>query len=317
LIVSVVIPSYKRLEPLCRCIESVQKASTLVHGTVEIIVSASGYTDTELDLIRLTGVRLAVSKRRMLVSVARNHGARGALGQFLLFVDDDNVLDNQCVERLREALVEAPHIAVAGPLTYYGDDPTRVWCAGVTRSPVLGRTRLVTKLPRPLPELMPSDDYPNCFIVRLADFEAVGGFDCRLFPHHYEEADLAARMKRRGLGGAVCVTSARAWHFITGGLTSRLHLEDDERAYYNGRARAVYTAKYGNRMAWIAYLVIGQLLFTGFYLGPGLSDIPWRRRLPIARSFLRGVVDGIQIGFNYRKGQHGRRSARSSRQHGL
>jgi GT2 family glycosyltransferase len=293
--VSIVIPSYNRTEDLRRCLASISAAGSEI-APVEVIVSASSYKPEDLEPIEASGVKVVKSDARLLVSVARNRGASVASGTYLLFLDDDNVIDAKSIAHLVECLSVHRDVAMAGPVMYYGSQPSRVWCAGVRRSRVLGRTSLVSALPDPLPELLVSEDFPNCFMVRRSDFLAIGGFDATLFPMHYEESDLAERLRKAGLGEAVCVTAAHVWHFIEPGLTRYLHLTDPERAYGASRGRALFTAKHGDTLAWLAYVLVGQFLFAGFYLGPGLAGLTWPRRRELATAYLRGLRDGLAIG---------------------
>lgn len=294
------IPTFGRAIEVRRCIESIHEAARSTGESFEIIVSASGYQPTELVEIQKGVTELIASTERLPFGVARNRGASQASGELLFFLDDDNVIDAYCIKRLAECLTERRAIAMVGPLMYYGSDPDRLWCAGVMRSRILGRTRKVTRVPDPLPELLPSLDFPNCFMVRRSDFIAVGGFDEELLPAHFGESDLAARFREAGLGVAACVASARVWHFIEPGLTRYLSLHDPEWAYQIGRGRAIFAARHGDSFEWLAYLLAGQFLYTAFYVGPGLLGFAGPRRAQMIKAYLRGVVDGLRTGVKVR-----------------
>jgi GT2 family glycosyltransferase len=269
---------------------------------VEIVVCASGYAPADLVEVRRYGAKLITSAERLPFGVARNRGASIATGDLLLFLDDDNVIDAACIDALAACLREAQDVAMVGPLMYYGSQPSRLWCAGIRRSRVLGRTYKVTRVEEPMPKLLPSLDFPNCFMVRRSDFVAVGQFDEKLLPAHFGEADLGARLREAGCGKSVCVTKARVWHFIERELRRYLSLHDPEWAYQIGRGRAVFAALHGDPVAWIVYLLAGQFLFTAFYLGPGLG-FTWSRRRQMTMAYLRGVVDGLFIGVKVRSGR--------------
>jgi GT2 family glycosyltransferase len=254
----------------------------------------------ELDNLSATGVRVLRTDTRVLVSAARNAGASKALGKYLLFLDDDNVIASDSITPLVKCLDENPDVSIVGPVTYYADDPTRIWCAGISRSRILGRTRFRTRLPIPAPAMLPSDDYPNCFMMRARDFVAIGGFDEGLFPMHYEEADLAARLREANFGSPVCVTASSVWHSARLRLTGRLRLYDPDRAYVSARARCLFTARHEGAVAWALYVLVGQFVVGTTYIATALMTSGDARWL-IIRSYLRGASNGVRIGMQLRK----------------
>ena len=101
--ISVVIPAYNRRDYVTRAIDSVQKQTVPVE---EIIVVDDGSTDGTAELVRKqygTTVRVLTQENRG-VSAARNHGIQEACGDWIAFLDSDDVWLPRKVERQIEAL---------------------------------------------------------------------------------------------------------------------------------------------------------------------------------------------------------------------
>ncbi len=290
--VSVVLPSYDRFATLVACLKSVGESRPLPVGGLETVVVTAGYTQQELAAIRATGAKLIVLARRAPVSASRNAGAAAASGDHLLFLDDDNTVAPDAISELHRALESWPDAVMVGPIMYFGSQPGRIWCAGVDRSRLLMKTTLRTSLPEPIPDRLPSQDFPNCFMVRRNDFEAVKGFDSERFPMHYEEADLARRLVMTSGQAVYLVTAARVWHHIEMDLVRRLHLSDASRARWAGQARPVFTALYGTRLQWWTYLVVGQWVFGFVYVGAALLARTRKSAWPIVLAYVAGVYSG-------------------------
>jgi glycosyltransferase involved in cell wall biosynthesis len=99
---SVIIPNYNYARFLPRAIDSV------LHQTMtdwELIVVDDGSKDDSRAVLTSYGNRLqAVFQENAGVSVARNHGARLARGQFLLFFDADDRLLPDALEKFQQAM---------------------------------------------------------------------------------------------------------------------------------------------------------------------------------------------------------------------
>jgi GT2 family glycosyltransferase len=269
-------------------------------GGLEILMVSHGYGEQQLRLVEAVGCKVLGPGIPLSTSDSRNLGAAAAVGKYLLFLDDDNVIAPDTIRLLYLALRRWSDAAVVGPVMYYGSKPGRIWCAGVTRSRILMKTTMRTRLPVKHEERLPSDDLPNSFMVRRAEFVAIGGFDAQRFPQHYEEGDLARRLRTLTGGKAFIVSSARTWHFIGLDLAERLHLRNPERAYLCARGRAVFTAMYGDSLQWLAYLALGQWLFAALHLSSALMLLP-ARRFEVMLAYLRGALDGLRIGARLRR----------------
>jgi len=120
--VSVVIPCYNRAHFLGGAIESVLRQS---YSDFEIIVVDDGSTDGTAEVAeRYEGVRF-VRQKNCGVAAARNAGLRESAGEYLVFLDSDDLLLPEALKTGVELLEAHPEYAfVYGHCEYIGADGT-------------------------------------------------------------------------------------------------------------------------------------------------------------------------------------------------
>lgn len=113
--VAVVIPTFNRAELLLRTVRSVL-AQTQVPREI-IVVDDGGKDDTQArlaELCRETGANVRyLRQENQGQSPARNNGAQNSESPFLLFLDSDDLLLPDALERLTKALAAEPDAVVA------------------------------------------------------------------------------------------------------------------------------------------------------------------------------------------------------------
>lgn len=120
-IVSVVIPAYNAEKTILDTIKSVQKQS---FSDFEVIVINDGSTDKTLDLVNaIDDSRIKVfSYENGGLSVARNRGISHAQGEFIAFLDADDLWTVDKLELQVKALNENPKAGVAYSWTFFMDE---------------------------------------------------------------------------------------------------------------------------------------------------------------------------------------------------
>lgn len=202
-LVSVVMLVRNRLEYTRRALASLARAS----GDFEVVVVDNGSRDgtaehlAGLDLGRpLTVLRHEDDRGG---SERRNVGAAAARGEFLLFLDNDVLVDDpRVVEALAAELAADPGLGAVSPLLLYPGEGALVQCAG-GGSTADGRIGPVGR-GRPLGaehrEHREQTWAPTAaLMVRHGSFRRVGGFDEAFDPVSLcEDVDLCCRLRADG-----------------------------------------------------------------------------------------------------------------------
>jgi glycosyltransferase involved in cell wall biosynthesis len=166
-LVSIVIPCYKQAHLVG---EAIQSALAQTHSRVEVVVVDDGSPDDVASVVsNYAAVRLLRQENRGL-SGARNAGARFSRGEYLVFLDADDLL--------------LPHAVETG-LRTFGENPECAFVHGATERRRLDGTAVpdpnavVTGSPDLYLELLRTRSWQNiaASLFRRAAFEAVGGFD--------------------------------------------------------------------------------------------------------------------------------------------
>jgi GT2 family glycosyltransferase len=304
-LVSIIIPTYNRKRELLRLLDSI-KGLEYPASRLEIVVVDDHSPDGTVEAVKenFPDVHTYWHDRERWVSAARNTGISNCSGDFMLFIDDDNIMDPKCVGELLSTFMDPgrPKVGLVGPLMFYLTRPDTVWCAGIKRNMTTSRTTFVGRdeIDHGQYSLVTeSDDFPNCFMVSRRSIEAAGPFDPHNFPINYEESDIARRIARAGFT-ILCNPSAKVWHDIepplAGSGRNRLyHLGGPFRAYYLSRNRIIFQRLYSGKKEFACFATVFLWLFTVFYLRIIMisSDKKMRERMSIASGYLRGLVDGL------------------------
>jgi glycosyltransferase involved in cell wall biosynthesis len=179
--VSVVIPTYNRADVVADAINSVLGQS---HANVEVVVVDDGSCDDTEKVVRAFGDRVTYFyQRNEGVSAARNLGALCSSGEYLMFLDSDDVILPGAIDKLSAALDANPDSGVA----YCG------W--QVTDGP--GSVTHTSRLDRPSGSIFydVATDYltiVHCGMVRRKCIAKARLFDTAL--DHYEDIDFWMRM---------------------------------------------------------------------------------------------------------------------------
>ncbi len=204
-LVTVIIPTYNRRRWIGECLNSV-KAQSYPH--VETLIVDDGSTDGTVEWLRseprYSFARIHVQPKNGGASVARNDGIRMARGELIAFIDSDDVLAPEHVERAVKVFGEQPQAGLfCCDSTMIGPDSEvllggRTWHqiqSELKRHPVKTGFRSLEDI------FLFSNCFPG-FTLPRAVFERVGYFDQSIFP--MDDYDLALRVAGSGYGVYYC-----------------------------------------------------------------------------------------------------------------
>lgn len=103
--VSVIIPAYNCADTIQTCLESLHRQS---YENLEVLVVDDGSKDDLSSVISQFKNITLIKKMNGGVASARNAGLDVASGDFVMFVDSDDYLDDGCIAALMQAVKQAP-----------------------------------------------------------------------------------------------------------------------------------------------------------------------------------------------------------------
>ena len=186
--ISVVIPVFNNVEMLSRCLAAVA-AST--HPALEIIVVDDGSTENLQPVTDSFGARLVrVSAGPRGPAHARNAGASAAVGEVVLFVDADVLIDTDTLQRFAGVFAARPDVsAVFGS---YDDEPA-------TSDFVSQFKNLFHHFVHQQANVEAETFWSGCGAVRRDVFLAAGGFDDKRYGRpSIEDIELGYRLRTAG-----------------------------------------------------------------------------------------------------------------------
>jgi glycosyltransferase involved in cell wall biosynthesis len=196
MLISIIIPSYNAECFISATIESVIGQS---HREWELIVADDGSTDGTVELVRKLAstdarIKFEAFENSGAASVGRNRGSQkiSPNASYVLFLDHDDILEQDALKLLSETLEANPQSVAAYGLARYIDLEGRPIRAGEAESYV--RNRIAIKDNRLVP--VPLSDpltfsalvYSNCIcspgqvMIRRSSYEAVGPWDPTVSP---------------------------------------------------------------------------------------------------------------------------------------
>jgi len=177
--ISFIVPAYNEERLLGATLLALHAAARSLDEPYELVVADDASTDRTAEVAEGSGARVVQIARRQ-IAAARNAGARAALGDRLVFVDADTIVDEVVVRAAVQALQEG---AVGGGAAVRFDGRVPRW-ANLLLPPVVWAFRVIGIA-------------AGCFLFcRRSAFEAVGGFDETLYGA--EEIAMSRALKRRG-----------------------------------------------------------------------------------------------------------------------
>jgi len=291
--VSIIIPTYNRKRELLRLVKSV-KQSGYPKEKMEIIVVDDSSTDGTQDAIKreFPDIRVIRTTERKLTSGARNVGIKCSKGDYLFFIDHDNVIDKKTITELVNFAERNKNVGLVGPIMYYYSTPNEIHCAGgkLTRPLCIPTYILQHKKSGTLPlgqiHSIECEYVPNAFMVQRQIIKEIGFFDEENFPILWEDLDFSLRIKQKGYK-IVIVPQAKIWHDVS--TAKDFHI-DEERAFFRGRNRTRFYLKYAPLR--ILLLPIDMLGFCGVLFAYHTGS----RRLKKLFQYLRGIIHGLVMG---------------------
>lgn len=230
---SIIIVTFNNADTIQSCLSSIPDSTAEI-----IVVDNASQDDTCAKIMRgFPAVKLVQSSSNTGFAAAVNHGASMALGDRLLLINPDSVLDPNCIPRLLACADLAPcHGIYGGNATYSNCQPNRI--SGLNRptlrsvmSATLGLRAMFPgsslfdpesvwrKLEKTDADAVAVDIVSGaCLLVMRPLWNSLGGFDTRYFMYG-EDADLCLRARQLGYDPVV-VRKATLVHDIGGSATS-------------------------------------------------------------------------------------------------
>jgi GT2 family glycosyltransferase len=168
---------------------------------IEVVVVANGLDDSGVSrLQKRDDIVLVTSAVNTGFSGGNNLAAQSARGPYLLFLNDDSVVEPGFIDRLLHTLERDPSVAAVGGAILSADGTLQ------EAGSVLWRDGWAAHVGAGLPSDSAEYHYvryadyisANGLLVHRRAWDAVGGFDERYFPAYYEDVDLCLALWHRG-----------------------------------------------------------------------------------------------------------------------
>ena len=286
--VSVAIPTYNRKEKLRRLIESLK---TSTYKDIEIIVVDDASTDGTEKMIKeeYPDVKYIRHERPTLVAKSRNDAIEVSEGYYVFFIDDDNVVEPDTIEKLVGYIERHNEVGTVAPVTCYYAMPDKVMYAGAVFSKFMRRTiSLYSGYPCKNLEgkVIEVDVFANSYMFRKEAIMKAGLIPWKRIPWNGEDGYLQYKIKKLGYKN-VTLGSARVYHDVD--PREGVMRYNEMRLYYAIRSKIIFHKDLDNLKEKLTFYFSLPLYVTfWFYVahksGRGMSGV---------RAVLEGLKDGL------------------------
>jgi GT2 family glycosyltransferase len=207
--ITVIVPAHNAAASLGRCLSALA-AST--RAPDEVIVVDDRSTDGTAELARELGACVIRLPEALCgPAAARNHGARQARGEVLVFVDADVAVHADALERIECHLARNPDVAAL--FGSYDDDPPERGLASRYKNLLHHHTHQSSRREA-------ATFWAGCGAIRSSVLCAAGGFDERYRHPTIEDIELGARLRAAGwrVWSAPDVQAAHLKRWTLGGV---------------------------------------------------------------------------------------------------
>lgn len=250
------------------CINSVLSSNFKITG---IVIVDNGSQDDSTTRLRRefnnnSAVHFIFNKRNLGFAAGVNVGIRYALKQgadYILLLNNDTIVDKDCIQYLVTEILKDPTIAITGPRIFYHSNPTKIWQGGGYFSylkagiVVPEKNRLVTKIDEKIKKVA---FLTGCAMLIKSDiFKKIGIFDENYF-FYSEDLDFCIQVLRSGYT-LLYIPNAKVWHKIESIARSRT---TPFFIYHLARSKIVFLRKNFLLFYFIYGFIIHLLFYTPF-----------------------------------------------------
>lgn len=287
---SVVIPTYNRGKKLERLIESILQG-TYPTENLEIIVVDDASTDPYYEVLRskYPNIRFLRHERESFPAQSLNDGINASSSELILVCDDDNVLNKDTLEVLIDVIRNDERVGVAGPVTFYLNQPDTIQYAGA----IYGRFTRITRFlfsgakgnDYLTHEVFEVDGIANCFMIRKSAALLAHLIPSRRIPWNGEDGYLQYKVKKLGYKLAV-VGRAKVFHDVE--LTK--YSTRPNLFYYALRSKIFFHRDLDPKSRYLIFHLCLPIYLI-YYL-----NLSIRSQNPVASmgALFRGLIDGIR-----------------------
>ncbi len=197
---SIVIPVYDQLHYTLRCLHSLMHSGDA--AKFEVIVADDGSSDASAETLpHIDGLRYLRNRQNLGYIGACNAGAALARGQFLVFLNNDTLVQPGWLDALLSTFDTHPDTGLAGSKLVYPDGRLQEAGGIVFSDGSAGNYGRFGNPSDPRYNFVRETDYCSGAAIAIARdvFAALDGFDRHYAPAYYEDTDFAMRVRQRGL----------------------------------------------------------------------------------------------------------------------
>lgn len=239
---SVIIPVYNACFYTRLCLDSLRR-TVLAEPPYELIVVDNGSTDDTRSVLEQYGdvvSRVITNPANLGFAMATNQGARAARGRYLVFLNNDIVVDAGWLTALFKTAEGDPTIGVVGARLLYPDDTIQHAGVGFLPGPV--PFHFFKGHPGDWPAALEPRECQAvtgaCMLVERQLFEDLGGLD-EMYRNSFEDIDLCFKVRQGGRRVVYC-PHATGHHFESS-TPGRLHGDEGNLATFRERWGSVVT----------------------------------------------------------------------------
>ncbi len=135
-LVSIISVNYNELGVTCELLESIRDNNEYTNTEIIIVDNASKIDPKKHIEANFTNVKVINSPKNLGFAGGNNIGIRAAKGEYLLFINNDAVLQKDTIDNLLKTFETSKNVGIVSPLIYYfpenEEDERRIQYAGTT-----------------------------------------------------------------------------------------------------------------------------------------------------------------------------------------